>query len=102
MHVIAAKTIRESADEYTNARKPLTEWLATVEKAKWTSIEEIRTLFPKTDSVRVASGNDVYVFNIKGNTYRLIAAIHFNRGKVYILRFLTHADYDKDAWKKQL
>jgi mRNA interferase HigB len=102
MHVIAARTIREYADTHTDARKPLTEWLATVEKAQWLSIDELRVVFPKTDAVKVKSGKDVYVFNIKGNTYRLIAAVHFNRGKVYILRFMTHAEYDKDAWKGQL
>jgi mRNA interferase HigB len=42
------------------------------------------------------------VFNICGNKYRLICAMHFNTGKVFLLRFLTHAEYDKDQWKDQL
>lgn len=40
--------------------------------------------------------------NIKGNRYRLIVAIHYNTQMVYVLRFLTHAEYDKGAWKEQL
>lgn len=40
------------------------------------------------------------VFNIAGNKARLIAAIHYNRGKVYIRHILTHGEYDKGAWKK--
>lgn len=42
------------------------------------------------------------VFNIGGNKYRLIAAIHFNRQIIFVLRFLTHAEYDKNIWKEQL
>ena len=42
------------------------------------------------------------VFNIKGNRYRLIVAIHYDRQLVYVLRFLTHAEYSKDMWKNQL
>jgi mRNA interferase HigB len=40
------------------------------------------------------------VFNIGGNKYRLIAAIHFNRQKVYIRHVLTHPEYDRGRWKK--
>jgi mRNA interferase HigB len=50
----------------------------------------------------VKSGNDVIVFNACGNRYRLVTAIHFNRGQLYVLRFMPHAEYDKDNWKNQL
>jgi mRNA interferase HigB len=40
------------------------------------------------------------VFNIAGNTYRLIAAIHFNRGRVYVRHVLTHQEYRRGAWKQ--
>jgi len=39
------------------------------------------------------------VFNISGNKYRLVAAIHFNRKKVYVRHVLTHEEYDQGAWK---
>jgi mRNA interferase HigB len=44
--------------------------------------------------------NKLTVFNIGGNKYRLIAAIHFNRGKVYIRHVLTHAEYERGHWKE--
>lgn len=47
-------------------------------------------------------GNIVTVFNIGGNKYRLIVAIHYNRGLIYVLRFFTHAEYSKNAWKEVL
>jgi len=52
--------------------------------------------FRSADPVRVASNKAVVVFNIHGNDYRLICAIHYNTGRVFLLRFLTHADYSKD------
>jgi mRNA interferase HigB len=42
------------------------------------------------------------VFNIRRNDYRLITAAHFNRQIVYVMRFLTHAEYSKDRWKETL
>ena len=42
------------------------------------------------------------VFNICGNKYRLITAIKYRWRTVYMLRFLTHAEYDKEKWKNQL
>jgi antitoxin component HigA of HigAB toxin-antitoxin module len=41
----------------------------------------------------------IVVFNIGGGAFRLIAAIHYNRGIVYIRKFLTHAEYSKEEWK---
>jgi mRNA interferase HigB len=102
MHVIAGRTIWEYGDIHTDARKPLLAWLCTVEKSPWWSIDDIRVVYPKTDSVKVKSGKNVYVFNIKGNNYRLVVAIHFNRQKVFVLRFMSHPEYDRQAWKVQL
>ena len=102
MHVIAAKTIRLFADNHPDSRKPLMQWLSVVEDAVWENIKHVLVLFPNTDQAKVGSGRTIYVFNIKGGHYRLIAAIHFNRRKVFILRFLTHAEYSKNAWKAQL
>lgn len=52
--------------------------------------------------VKVGSLKPVIVFNIAGNRYRLIAALHFNKDRLFLLDFLTHADYSKDAWKNRL
>jgi mRNA interferase HigB len=51
--------------------------------------------FPTVDK-----GGDWIVFNIGGNKYRLLASVHFNRGKVYIRYVLTHPEYDRGSWKK--
>ncbi len=58
--------------------------------------------YPDTDTLKVRSGRQVLVFNIRRNDYRLIVAAHFNRQIVYTLRFMTHAEYSKDRWKDTL
>ena len=70
--------------------------------AEWTCLTDVRCTFGHADAVRVKSGRMVVVFNIKGNDFRLITAIHYNVSKVFVLRFLTHAEYSKDGWKEEL
>ena len=49
--------------------------------------------------VRV-KGRDFYVFNIGGNKFRLVAAIHFNTQRLFVRHILTHADYNTERWKQ--
>jgi mRNA interferase HigB len=72
----------------------LTHWYRTLKPATIRSFAELRALFPGADQV-----GKLTVFNIGGNTARLIAAIHYNRKRVYIRAVLTHADYDLGKWK---
>jgi mRNA interferase HigB len=102
MHVIASKTLLGWAARNRDAEEWLLNFLDRAEAAKWMSIADIRRIYPHADAVKVRSGKDVIVFNACGNRYRLVAAIHFNRGKLYLLRFMTHAEYNKDLWKDQL
>lgn len=95
MHVITRKRINEFAFLHPESGMPLAAWYAVVSKTDFKSFAELRRTFPSADWV----GGKI-VFNISGNKYRLIAAIHFNRGKLYIRHILTHAEYDKGGWKK--
>ncbi len=65
-----------------------------MKKANFTSFADIRKAFPHADQV-----GKLTVFNIGGNKARLIAAIHYNRQKVYIRAVLTHQEYDKNKWR---
>ena len=95
MHVISRKTLRDFWEQYPDSESPLSRWFKIVEQTTFTSFDELRLTFPSADKV-----GDLVVFNIGGNKYRLIASIHFNRGKVYVRHVLTHREYDKGAWKK--
>jgi mRNA interferase HigB len=67
-----------------------------------TNPNPLRAAISSDDEVTVDGGRRVVVFNIGGNKYRLIAAVHYNTQIVYVLLFLTHAQYDKDKWKRTL
>jgi mRNA interferase HigB len=95
MHVITRKRISEFGGLHADSKGSLSAWYAIMDKTIFKSFAELRKTFPSADLV----GNKV-VFNIGGNKYRLIAAVHFNRGKLYIRNILTHAEYDKGGWKK--
>ena len=87
---------------HPDARVPLCRWYDLARNSQWHSLTDVRSSMRATDPVSVASGNTVYVFNVGGNNYRLIAAIHFDKGRVYVLRVLTHADYDRQGWRDDL
>jgi mRNA interferase HigB len=63
---------------------------------------EVRGSYGSADIVHVRSGRPVIVFNVCGNQYRLIVAMHFNKQMAYTLRFLTHSEYGRDDWKNEL
>jgi mRNA interferase HigB len=77
-------------------------WLRIARKVSWANIQEVRRTLASADGVVVASGRTVTVFNIGGGNYRLIVAIHYNTGMIFVLRFMTHAEYDKMKWKANL
>ena len=94
MHVISRKALITFWEKYPDSKLPLQRWFKIVSKTEFATFSELRTVFPDADKVA-----DLIVFNIGGNKYRLIASVHFNRGKLYIRHVLTHKDYDKGAWK---
>lgn len=102
MRVIKTSRVREFWTRHRRAKTSLEQWLAKTRAAQWTRFEDVRATFAGADEVKVSSGRKVVVFNIAGNNYRLITAIHYDRRKVFVLRFLTHAEYDKYRWKDEL
>jgi len=100
--VITRKRLRDYAARHPNARVSLEHWEHTVRSANWQSPADLKQTFNSVDQAIVSSGNPVYVFNIQGNEHRLIAAIHFDKGRIYVLRILTHKDYDTQRWKDEL
>ena len=94
MHLITRKTLRTFWQQHPDSKTALERWSQIIEKNNFDSFTQLRATFKSADRV-----GKLTVFNIGGNKYRLIAAIHFNRHKVYIRHILTHAEYDKDNWK---
>ena len=95
MHIISRKKLNEFAQRYPESQSALKEWYQRMKIGQFKSIAELRTIFPSADKV-----GKLTVFNIGGNKIRLIAAIHYNRQKIYIRTVLTHAEYNKNKWKE--
>jgi mRNA interferase HigB len=102
VRIIKESTLRDFAARHPEAAPGLEVWRRVMRLESFRHFADLRRCFRSADQVRVGSGSAVVVFNIHGNNYRLICAIHYNTGKVFLLRFLTHADYDKDRWKDEL
>jgi len=102
MRIVKPARVREFATAHPDAAPALHAWLKSARNADWRSIRDVRATYRHADAVAVKSGRTVTVFNVCGNKYRLIVAIHYNWSMVYVLRFLTHAEYDKDFWREQL
>ncbi len=95
MHVISRKRLNDFAVQHPDTRTALARWHQIIKKACYTSFAELRQDFPQADQV-----GRLTVFNVGGNKCRVIAAVHYNRGKVYIRAVLTHSEYDEGRWKE--
>ncbi len=91
MRIVTYKRILEFSKKHSNSKNALNFWYHTVKVKEWNSFNDIKQTFNSVDFV----GNNRYVFNIKGNDYRLIAIISFNAKKVYIRFIGTHSEYDR-------
>jgi mRNA interferase HigB len=99
MRIIKAPTIRGYWQSHPGAETFPANWLKVAKGAAWRNLQEVRRQYPHADAEAVGSGNTVTVFNVAGNKYRLIVAIHYRIQTVFIRDFLTHAEYSKQAWK---
>lgn len=102
VRLIKPSTLREWAGHYPDAAQALAVWQRLVEAHEFPHFAALRRVFPHADQITVTSKRTVTVFNVRGNHYRLVAALHYNRQLCFALRFLTHADYSKDRWKDEL
>jgi len=91
MRIVTIRTINEYSDKQVGSKLALMDWYEKVIKADWNNITDIKNDFNSVDYI----GNNRYVFNIKGNNYRLVVIIIFVSKKVYIRFIGTHKEYDK-------
>ncbi len=97
--MISLKPLREFWQSHPYAEKPLRLWYKTAMNATWRTIHDVRRTCPHADGVRTPRGDVLTVFNIGGNTYRLVARIRYDYRLINVRAVLTYAEYDKDTWK---
>ncbi len=95
--MISKRGLFERAAKYPDAASASRVWFDVAVDSEWRSLEDIRRSFPATDMV-----GDLAIFNIRGNRFRLIVRMAFKYQRIYIKEFLTHADYNREKWKKWL
>jgi mRNA interferase HigB len=91
MRIVALKTLRDFWARHPDAEQPLRSWHDEVSRATWHTPAEIKAQF---GNASILKGRRV-VFNIKGNAYRLVAALAYNTGLVFIKFVGTHLEYDR-------
>ena len=95
MHVITRRRLHEFGAKHPTAKEPLGRWYRIVKQSDFKSFSDLRKTFPGADKI-----GKLTVFNLGGNKYRLIVAIHYNRKIIYIRAIVTHKEYDKNKWKE--
>ncbi len=91
MKVIAVGTLRRFWERHPDSEQALKAWHDEAKHASWTSPQDIKHHYASASFV----GHNRVVFNIKGNDYRLIVAVAYRFGAVYIKFVGTHAQYDR-------
>ena len=91
MRIISKSILTAYYNEEPKAQVALENWYNKTKEATWRNFADMKKTFNSVDSV----GNKRYVFNIKGNDYRLVVLVLFTAGRVYIRFVGTHVEYDK-------
>jgi mRNA interferase HigB len=114
MRIISPKLLREFSKKHARAESSLKDWIRKAERASWKHFSDVRLTFSTADQVTLPSAKlpsrkdgskqkkALVIFNVGGNDYRVIVSIHYKAGIVYTRFALTHAEYDKGEWKKQI
>jgi mRNA interferase HigB len=92
-----ARKWRGEVGKISDAKTSIEMWLAVAKSAEWLSLGDVREDFPSADMI-----GPVAIFNIRTGHYRLIARFVFAKQRIYIKEFLTHAEYNRNRWKKWL
>jgi mRNA interferase HigB len=92
MRIITRSTLRDFWEEHTDCEQALKTWFQIAKTTTWQTPEDIRQLYPNSKLSFLR--NNRIVFGIKGNTYRLIVKVEYEKQFVFIRFIGTYAEYD--------
>lgn len=96
MHVISHSRITAAQAAWPPCATALDFWYRLMKRCSYGSFAELRNAFGSVDKV-----GPLFVFDVGGSKLRIIAAVHFNTGRVFIRHVLNHADYSRGGWKRK-
>jgi len=89
--IIAKKTLREFWEKHADSEQYLKTWYETAKNSEWNSPSDIKQTYINASVLK----DSRVVFNIKGNSYRLIVKFNYVRQWAFIRFIGTHSEYDK-------
>ena len=91
MRIISFRKLREFFEKDQAAQVPMEDWYKRAKKAEWDNFSDMKKTFNSVDAV----GNERYMFNVRGNHYRIVAKVMFTLKRIYIRWVGNHKDYDR-------
>lgn len=91
MKVIGLDLLAAFCEGHSDCRKWISNWIRDVRQSTWITTHDVRSRFPAASFL----AENVVIFNVRGNEYRLETQIAFNVGVVAVKWIGTHAEYDK-------
>jgi len=88
--VLGLAVIDKAIKAHPDLENPMKAWLSTAKQAKWRHLVELRQTWRNTDFVEGET-----IFNVKGNSYRLVALVNYEAQTIIVRQVLTHAEYSK-------
>ena len=95
MRIIKRGALVQFWEKHPDAKASLESWYAVVRRADWKTPAEMKRVYRNADLLGRRT-----IFNVSGNKYRLIARVNYRTQCVFVLYLLTHAEYDRGAWKR--
>jgi mRNA interferase HigB len=94
LNILNIRIIKQFIDEHGDAEAPLNDWVSKVRAAEWNNNADIQRTFNSADHL----GGQKFIFNIGGNNFRLAAMVWIQQERVYVLKIMTHAEYDREQF----
>ncbi len=95
VNVISREGLKREIANHTDCAEAAMAWYRMAKRSRWTSFAEVRQAIPSVDMVGA-----ILVFNLRGNSYRLIVRVNFVKQRLFVKALLSHAEYDRKEWMK--
>jgi len=94
LDILNVRAIKQFVARHADAEAPLNEWAIKVRAAEWKNNADVHQTFSRVDHI----GGQKFIFNIGGNNFRLAAMVWIQKERVYVLKIMTHAEYDREKF----
>ena len=94
VEILNSRVIDRFIEQHRAAEAPLKDWIAKTKAAQWENNADVKKTFNRADHL----GQQKFIFNIGGNNFRMAAMVWIESDRVYVLKLMTHAEYNKERF----